>query len=80
VALKRKSEIKFCFTESDESKEILDRAADLLCPSLRDAEVVSDWIGLRPFREGGVRLERQDLDLDGGEKLKVWISLFSVEG
>ena len=44
----------FYFTE--ESKEILARCADWLCPSLRDAEIVQDWIGLRPFREGGVRL------------------------
>jgi hypothetical protein len=61
----------FLLFSSDESKEILERCTQLLCPSLKDAEIVEDWIGLRPFREGGVRLELEDVEIQGNQKIKV---------
>ena len=43
----------------EESQKILDRCADQLYPGLRHAEIVDQWVGLRPFRLGGVRLEHE---------------------
>ena len=36
--------------EADESEMILNRCADQLCPSLRKAKILSQWVGLRPYR------------------------------
>ncbi len=38
---------------------ILERCADQLCPRLRDCKILDQWVGLRPFRLGGVRLEHE---------------------
>ncbi len=38
---------------------------------LRSAEVVSDWIGLRPYRVGGVRLELEETRTKSGDTIKV---------
>ena len=36
-------------------------------PSLRDAEVISDWAGLRPYRES-LRIELEQVSLKGGSQ------------
>ena len=33
------------------------RCVDELFPTLKRAKIVDQWVGLRPFRMGGVRLE-----------------------
>ena len=38
---------------------ILQRCARTLCPRLEDAQILSQWVGLRPFRLGGVRIEHE---------------------
>jgi hypothetical protein len=45
---------------------------------LKDAEIVEDWIGLRPFREGGVRLELEDVEIKGNQKIKVTVKHFLI--
>jgi len=45
---------------------------------LKDAEIVEDWIGLRPFREGGVRLELEDVEIQGNQKTKVTVKHFLI--
>ncbi|KAK3887196.1 hypothetical protein Pcinc_008677 [Petrolisthes cinctipes] len=39
-------------------------------PSLKDAEVVRQWVGLRPYRPS-VRVEKELMDFGGGKTLKV---------
>ena len=36
-------------------------------PSLRDAEIISDWAGLRPYREP-LRVELEQVSLMGGSQ------------
>ena len=38
---------------------ILDNCSDLV-PRLRTAKIISQWVGLRPVRTKGVRLELED--------------------
>ena len=39
---------------------ILNRCAEELgLPRLKEAEVLDQWVGLRPFRMGGIRLEHE---------------------
>ena len=39
--------------------------------SLSHAELVGDWVGLRPARTCGIRLSREDVVLHSGRKLRV---------
>lgn len=41
---------------------ILNKNADQLCPRLRTAKILDQWVGLRPFRIGGVRLEHEVIE------------------
>lgn len=50
-------------TFADESEDIIRRTTELM-PELKGAEIVRDAAGLRPSREGGVRIERE-VDLQG---------------
>lgn len=45
-------------TFADESEDIIRRTTELM-PELKGAEIVRDAAGLRPSRDGGVRIERQ---------------------
>jgi hypothetical protein len=56
----------------DKSAEmILNRCADQLCPTLRNAKILNQWIGLRPFRQGGVRLEHEVVICKNRTKMNV---------
>ena len=45
---------------NDDAQLILDRCADQLClPRLKHAPILSQWVGLRPFRLEGVKLEHE---------------------
>ncbi|AOW06940.1 hypothetical protein B0I72DRAFT_142016 [Yarrowia lipolytica] len=50
-------------TFGEEAEDIIRRTTQLM-PELKGAEIVRDAAGLRPSREGGVRIERQ-VDLQG---------------
>lgn len=56
--------------DQDISKQILSRATALV-PQLKGAKIIGEWIGLRPGRESGTRLEFELLDCDLGRKLPV---------
>ena len=45
--------------DSKDARLILNRCADQFGCRLRDAEIINQWVGLRPFRLGGVRLEHE---------------------
>lgn len=45
--------------DGKDARFILNRCAEQLYPRLKDAEILGQWIGLRPFRVGGVRLEHE---------------------
>ena len=42
----------------EEIQGILNRCIDIM-PNLAKAEVLNKWVGVRPFREGGIRLEKE---------------------
>ena len=45
---------------NEDAQLILDRCADQLClPRLKQAPILSQWVGLRPFRLEGVKLEHE---------------------
>lgn len=46
-----------------DSQTIWDNCTALM-PSLKKAEVIKEWVGLRPCRESGVRLEADELQVD----------------
>lgn len=46
-------------TNTEDARMILQRCAQTLCPRLKDAQILSQWVGLRPFRLGGVRVEHE---------------------
>ncbi|XP_052762948.1 D-aspartate oxidase-like [Mya arenaria] len=50
-------------------REIRDRC-ERLCPAIKCAEADHEWVGLRPCRKGGIRLEIQTLST-GGRSMKV---------
>jgi D-amino-acid oxidase len=50
-------------TDEDESRAIVERCTALV-PELASARVIAPVAGLRPVREGGVRLERDPADPD----------------
>ncbi|XP_072170143.1 D-aspartate oxidase-like [Diadema setosum] len=58
-------------TEVDQkdSKEIWERAVGIL-PSLKDAKILKEWVGLRPQRTKGIRVEAETMNF-GTEKVKV---------
>lgn len=49
---------------------ILARAQELF-PQIKGAKVIGDWVGLRPGRQSGVRLELEELDCGNGNTLTV---------
>eukprot|EP00111_Clytia_hemisphaerica_P017751 TCONS_00052509-protein len=51
-------------------KEILDKATKFI-PSLKNAKVVGEWVGLRPAREKGPRIEIENFTLSNNRNLKV---------
>merc|ERR1712216_159242 len=48
-------------SDAEECQSILRRCRDIL-PVLRDAPVVGEWVGLRPKRKGGIRLDHVQED------------------
>ncbi|XP_071510956.1 D-aspartate oxidase-like [Diadema antillarum] len=58
-------------TEVDpkDSKEIWERAVGIL-PSLKEAKILKEWVGLRPQRNKGIRVEAETMSF-GTEKVKV---------
>ncbi len=55
-----------------DAQVILNRAADqLVCPRLKNAKILNQWTGLRPYRLDGVRLEPEVVKLKGGAELNV---------
>ena len=47
-------------SSSEKAQLILNRCAEKLClPRLKQAPILSQWVGLRPFRLDGVRLEHE---------------------
>lgn len=59
-------------TYSYETESILSRTA-VLCPELRrdPCEVLAVSAGLRPSRDGGARVERSDISVDGSRRVLV---------
>jgi len=49
---------------SNTTKSIIDGCI-AMDPSLKDAEIIYEWVGLRPGRAGQLRLEREDLTING---------------
>ena len=45
-------------TDSNEIEKILKHAQEVM-PNLNDVEVLDSWVGVRPMRKGGVRLEKE---------------------
>lgn len=42
-----------------------------LCPELQQYSVIASFAGLRPSREGGARIEREEIVIDGNTKVLV---------
>jgi D-amino-acid oxidase len=57
-----------CTPSPSIGREIIARCS-VLVPELRDARILDQLVGLRPAREGGVRLARDPVDLPGGVPL-----------
>ena len=53
-----------------DSAGIWERCTQLL-PNLQAAQVVREWAGLRPYRDGGVRAELEVIKLAGGGQVRV---------
>lgn len=45
--------------DAKDARHILNRCADQFGSRINEAEIINQWVGLRPFRLGGVRLEYQ---------------------
>ncbi|XP_071485194.1 D-aspartate oxidase-like isoform X2 [Diadema antillarum] len=58
-------------TEVDpkDSKEIWERAVGIL-PSLKEAKILKQWVGLRPQRSKGIRVEAETMNF-GTTKVRV---------
>jgi glycine/D-amino acid oxidase-like deaminating enzyme len=54
----------------DEERGILERCCAIV-PSLRNAEVIGGWTGLRPGRVSGMRLEKEEVYTEGGRRVVV---------
>lgn len=59
-------------TYASETQSILKRTAEL-CADLRtsEPEVLGVIAGMRPSREGGARVEREEVNIDGHKRLLV---------
>ncbi|UKZ74927.1 hypothetical protein TrVFT333_002597 [Trichoderma virens FT-333] len=57
-------------TYSYETESIVSRCLKL-CPELQPFDVIASFAGLRPSREGGARIEREEIVVDGKKKVLV---------
>ncbi|KAL7933140.1 FAD dependent oxidoreductase [Trichoderma chlorosporum] len=57
-------------TYSYETESIVNRCLKL-CPELQQFDVIASFAGLRPSREGGARIEREEIVVDGKKKVLV---------
>lgn len=53
-----------------QDRDFILKATQKVYPSLENAQFVCDWVGFRPVRKPGVRLEKELLDLGGTNKMK----------
>ncbi|KAH8122622.1 FAD dependent oxidoreductase [Trichoderma asperelloides] len=57
-------------TYSYETESIVNRCLKL-CPELQQFDIIASFAGLRPSREGGARIEREEIVIDGKKKVLV---------
>ena len=57
-------------TYGDQTASIITRSRTL-CPELADAEIIAAFAGLRPSREGGARVEREEVSVSGKSRILV---------
>ncbi|OTA01747.1 D-aspartate oxidase [Trichoderma parareesei] len=57
-------------TYSYETESIINRCLKL-CPELEPFDIIASFAGLRPSREGGARIEREEIVIDGNKKVLV---------